>query len=434
MPLEDFEKSLVGAKKNEEKENNSHNRDESKRHHRHHRHHREHEEDDHRHKRRRRSKDDDDHNDRERGHHSKRKHHREEELTLDGANEDEDRGLRIDPATMSPSQGVAHTSFDGHVQRDLWMEEPSGLDIDDAQKGVRKPSQSITTRPPKADFKLKVHDNELNKNYLQGMADVKVMPDDIPDHSAHRGVDYRFGDAGAQWRMTKLRGIYRRATETGRSVEEVAEEQFESLQAFDEAREEQVELERRETYGEGYVGKEKPSGELFEERKLSIGIQANHTKKHGSYTESENLPRAHITPNPARFMPMDQTTLNRLKAQMMKARLRGSSDAARLEAEYNDAMIGFTNIKQPEFTVIGAMDNRMLAGGRSGEVTNIENKRGRERGLVEENEGMTIEDMVKQERRTRNQAGGDGQRFAETIVKDAKFDVSVPIPGPFAYR
>lgn len=42
---------------------------------------------------------------------------------------------------------------------------------------------------------------------------------------------------------------------------------------------------------------------------------------------------------------------------------------------------------------------------------------------MEENEDMSIEDMVKQERRTRNQVGGDGQRFAERIAKDPKFDV-----------
>jgi hypothetical protein len=62
-----------------------------------------------------------------------------------------------------------------------------------------------------------------------------------------------------------------------------------------------------------------------------------------------------------------------------------------------------------------------LAGTR-GEVKAIENKRGRERGLVEENEDMSIEDMVREERRTRGQAGGEGMKAAERIAKDAKFD------------
>ncbi|KAK6836606.1 Pre-mRNA-splicing factor [Apiospora arundinis] len=67
------------------------------------------------------------------------------------------------------------------------------------------------------------------------------------------------------------------------------------------------------------------------------------------------------------------------------------------------------------------MDNRMLAGTRA-EAKAIDTKRGRERGLVEENTEMTIEDMVREERRTRGQTGGEGLRLAERIAKDGKFD------------
>ena len=64
----------------------------------------------------------------------------------------------------------------------------------------------------------------------------------------------------------------------------------------------------------------------------------------------------------------------------------------------------------------------MLAGPR-GEVVAVTNtKRGRERGTVVENEDMSIDDMVREERRTRGQAGGEGLRLAERIAKDAKFD------------
>ncbi|KAK4697852.1 CWF19-like protein 2, partial [Lecanoromycetidae sp. Uapishka_2] len=420
MPLEDFEKSLLEGRKREEKEKPRHKYDEHRRHHRHHGHHGDHEEGSHRHKRRRRSEDD---NDREHSHHARRKHHRREDRNDSIPDEDEEGIQRVDPATMSPSQGVAHTGLDGHAQRDSWMEEPSGLHIDYTQKGVRKPSQSMATRPAKADFELKIHENELNKIHLQDMVDGKVMEDENVDEDAQREVDYTFGDAGAQWRMTKLKGIYRRATETGRPVEEVAEEHYGNLQAFDDAREEQVELDRRETYGEGYVGKEKPSGELFEGRKLKAGIRKSHASQNDNDVQRVDLARAIDIEEPARSTVfLDQTALNRLKAQMMKAKLRGSHNAASLEAEYNNAMARFANHKQADVVVLGAMDNRMLAGGRSGEVTSTENRRGRERGLVEENEDMSIEDMVKQERRTRNQAGGDGQRFAETIAKDAKFD------------
>jgi hypothetical protein len=420
MALEHFEKSLAEDKRKKDKGRSHHGHDQSRRHHRHHRHHRDDEEDGHRHKRRRHSRDDDD---REHSHHSRKNYRRRHDSD---ESEDEDGVQSIDPATMSPSQGIAHSTSDGHVQRDSWMEEPSGLDIDYIQKGIRMPSQSTTTRPTKVDFELKIHDNELNKHHLQDMADGKDVPEDIAEKPAQHGVAYRFGDAGAQWRMTKLKGVYRRAEETGRLLDEVAEEQFGDLRGFDDAREEQIELERRAIYGEGYVGRENPSGELFEERKLDMGIRINHTNKNGNNDEPDTQPRVLDIQEPARnTVPLDPTALNRLKAQMMKAKLRGSSGASSLEAEYNHAIAGFANRKQPDVVVLGAMDNRMLAGGRDGEVTSINNTRGRERGLVEENEDMSIEDMVKQERRTRHHAGGDGQRFAERIAGDAKFDVCI---------
>ena len=304
------------------------------------------------------------------------------------------------------------------------MEEPSGLDIDYTQKGVEQLSKPTESRSKKADFELKIHENELNKHHLQNLADGKEIPKELANEPSQHEVDYYFGDSGSQWRMTKLKGVYRRAEEIGGSIDDVAEEQFGDLRAFDDAREEQVELERRITYGEGYVGKEKPSGELFEERKLKLGLRSNKFSPIGDRSSDADLPREVNTWEPAATaVLLNQTDLNRLKAQMLKAKIRSSSDAVTLEARYNDAMAVFEKHNQSDVVVLGAMDNRMLAGSRKGEVISIDNKRGRERGLVEENEDMSIDDMVKQERRTRNQAGGDSQRFAERIAKDAKFDV-----------
>src|SRR5205085_2088411 len=69
-------------------------------------------------------------------------------------------------------------------------------------------------------------------------------------------------------------------------------------------------------------------------------------------------------------------------------------------------------------------ENRLLAGGKRREVKPVATRRGRERGQLEGNEDMTVEDMIREERMTRGQIGGEGQRFAERIAKDAKFDVS----------
>ena len=62
---------------------------------------------------------------------------------------------------------------------------------------------------------------------------------------------------------------------------------------------------------------------------------------------------------------------------MMKAKLKGAANAEQLEAEYNSAMADFANRKEPDVVVLGAMDNRMLEGGRKGEVKAVDTKRGR---------------------------------------------------------
>lgn len=420
MTLEDFEKSLAEGKREEEKLRSHQGDEEDRRRHRHHRHH-EDGETHHRHKRRKHSRD---------GHerdHSSHRRRRDYSAGRPGRHvrqEVDSDSVEQDRATLSPSKGAGHeSSSTGHLQRDTWMEEPSALHVDYTLKGISQPQRPTISKSTKADFELKIHDNELNKHHLQDLSEGTEFPVHVAEEALENEIDYVFGDAGARWRMTKLNGVYRRAEETGRSVDNVAVDQYGDIKAFDDAREEQTELDRRETYGNGYVGKEKPSGELFEERKQNSKLREDLAVSEDGEDDLQDRPRVFDTKESlATTVPMDQTALNRLKAQMLKAKIRGSSDASSLEADYNNAVASFANGTQPDVVVLGAMDSRMLAGSRNGEVTRIDNKRGRERGLVEENEDMSIEDMVKQERRTRQQIGGDGQRFAERIAKDAKFD------------
>jgi hypothetical protein len=351
--------------------------------------------DGHRHKRSRRSGDRD-----EEDRHSK--HKKASDPKNDLPLPDEEEPEPVDTAKPSSSK------------RDSWMTAPSALDIEYTQRGadVEKP-----VAPSKPDYDLKIHRNELNL-HLQDLANGKSL-DDIGKEE-QQDVEYTFGDSGAQWRMTKLKAVYTQAEQTGRPLEDVAVERLGSLMQFDNAREEQTELERRKLYGEGYVGKEKPSGELYQQRKENAEIRRDREAKEADI----ELPQGQImaeTQAPRTVITLDQSALNRLKAQMMKAKLKGSPDAAKLESEYNTAFSDFSNNKPSDVIVLGQMENRMLAGTR-GEVKDITNKRGRERGLVEENEDMSIEDMVREERRTRGQAGGEGKRFAERIAKDQKFD------------
>ncbi|KAE8361186.1 CwfJ C-terminus 1-domain-containing protein-like protein [Aspergillus caelatus] len=427
MTLEDFEKSLAEdqgkRREKSDKERHRHrDRDRSRdrsRHHRHH-HHRRHssrsreresdrhrdsrhrDEDRHRHKRSRHSTD---HGD-DRDHAHKRRHRHE--------SKDDEASAAKEVAQEEPTR----------LKRDAWMEAPSALDIDYVH---RRDTTRLEEEPkPKmlqADFELKIHGRELNQ-HLHDLKDGKAL-EEIQEEQAQHDVDYTFGDSGSQWRMTKLNAVYREAEESGKSVEEIAIERFGDLRSFDDAREEEAELDRRERYGEGYVGKEKPSGELFQERKLQEGVHRDtheHIRNPEHELEAHGLGKPIATEPPQNTtQPLDLTALNRLKAQMMKAKLKGSPDAGELEERYNAAAAAMANRKDPGVVVLGVQQNRMLAGKRN-EVKAVDTKRGRERGQVEENEDMSIEDMLREERRTRDQFGGEGKRLAERIAKDAKFE------------
>lgn len=421
MTLEDFEKSLTENRERhrERSSRDRHRQDRSKDRSRHHRHHhrrhssrsrerrsdRPHElrnsdENGHRHKRSRHSTDHDD-----RDHAHKRRHRRENE------------------SESAPKEIVQEEPT--RLKRDAWMEAPSALDIDYVQRSRSGLEEQPKPKMLQADFELKLHNREIN-THLRDLKDGKEL-EEIEEEPAQHEVDYTFGDAGSQWRMTKLKAVYGEAEASGRSVEEIAMDRFGDLRTFDDAREEEAELDRRETYGEGYVGKEKPSGELFQERKLDHNVHRG-PQEHVRRPEEELKARGQghtmeTVPPERTTQHLDLTALNRLKAQMMKAKLKGSSDAAELEQKYNNAAASMANRKESDVVVLGVMENRMLAGKRN-EVKPVENKRGRERGQVEENEDMSIEDMVREERRTRDQHGTNGQRIADRIARDSKFEVS----------
>ncbi len=344
----------------------------------------------------------------------KSRHYEEDESSGDEAPQRQDYAPHNDELLDEQLEEAAGAN----VQRDDWMQAPSSMGVDYVQRKKREEKTTYVAASAEKQHALKLHKAELN----QHLADLDKDEAMTTEEPAQRQVDYNFGDTGSQWRMTKLKGIYRAAEETGRSVEDVALEKYGDLRDFDEAREEEIELDRRNMYGKDYVGKEKPSGELYEERRVRAGIHRPSQEDH----QAQQLPQGETVPDPrplTNTVALSQTELNKLKAQMMKAKMKKSPDAAKLEAEYNIAIAGAAGSTDRDVVVLNAMDNRMLAGGRQGEVISLENKRGVERGLVKENEDMSIEDMVRQERRTKGQ--NEGLILAEKIGKDVKFDVSV---------
>ncbi|KAF2842465.1 hypothetical protein M501DRAFT_1013805 [Patellaria atrata CBS 101060] len=440
MTLEDFEKELAENKGKEShreshtKRDRSHSRDRYRHHrskdedkHRHHhrsghssRHHSSKHNDEaresrHRHKRSRREVDDDNPE-------RKRKHKKDRSKTRSPDPEEDayiEKGTEIAPPGEEILDKRIQDAQEADLKRDLWMEAPSALDVDYVQR--EKKSESRGLGDAQDAFERKIHKNEINHH----LRDLKEEGDDKNNCNVEKEhiVNYEFGDPGSQWRMTKLKNVYRMAKANDRPVEEIAEKQYGDLRLFDDAREEEVELDRRQMYGKDYVGKIRPSGELYQER-LAEEEKRRPRRRSEDERQDEPLPQGEIMREKspaARTVLLDQNTMNKMAAQVLKAKMKKDPKAAELEAEYNAAMASFINRKDPEMVFLGAMDSRMLTD-RKAEVKTIDNKRGRERGLVEENEDMSIEDMVRQEKRTRGVPGGDGRAFAERIAKDAKFD------------
>jgi len=355
----------------------------------------------------------------------------------DDRDDEEDDWVEKEADTAPPGENILDDSVDDPVaarrkpdlrQRDNWMEAPSALDIDYVQRKRKQSPPPTHIKATEKDYQLKIHEKELNhqlKDLRQGEESEAIDRAAALDQPVQYDVKYTFGDPGASWRMTKLRAVYRQAEESMRKVDDVAIERFGDLRAFDDAREEEIELDRRERYGEGYVGKDKPSGDFYQERKLDAGVRKEHTSQDEESEDEFEMAQGTVMkekPAPATTVALDQTALNKLKAQMMKAKLKKTPDAAKIEAEYNAAVAGSVTNKHDGVVVLNKMESRMVD--RGGEVTAITNKRGQERGLVKENEDMSIEDMVRQEKRSKHQVGGEGRAFAERIAKDAKFDVS----------
>jgi len=432
MGLDDFERELAAGRDAEPSASRDrhHHRDSERHRSRHHHRSSKHEDSKHddryRHKRRH-HRDNDSHEER---HRSKRQRSEAPVVLEDTEDDDEgDEWVEKEAMTAPPGEDILdgrdHDLQKPKVQRDSWMEAPSALEIDYLQQTRRKKSPPSQFVSAKEDHARKVHKHEMDE-LLKDLEENEDEDAPIEDEPAQHNVSYTFGDGGADWRMTKLRGVYRKAQEENASVDEVALKTYGDLQYFDDAREEERELDRRQTYGKDYVGLEKPSGEFYQERKMAAGQRRKSSASDPVGHDASKIQQGQQMdeqPAPAMTVPLDQTALNKLKAQLMKAKLRKDPKAADLEAEYNAAAAAASaNGVQADVVVLSNMDNRMLAGGRGNEVKAIDNKRGRERGTVVENEDMSIEDMVRHEKRTRGMQGGEGRAFAERIAKDAKFD------------
>ncbi|OLL22848.1 Pre-mRNA-splicing factor cwf19 [Neolecta irregularis DAH-3] len=243
------------------------------------------------------------------------------------------------------------------VQRDAWMTASLNFEISRARQG----SSSIPT---------------TEREYQMSTE----LPSTTPAPAASEN-SYEIGDGGSDWRMRKLHRIYETALDKDISVEQVAIDHYGSLRLFDEAREEREELGRRKTCG---ISKTRVTGCLYDKRLEKEGTKVPEVKE-----EIEKI---------------DQSTLNRLQANILKAKLKGL-DVSNLEREYEGVEQKYRRQLNPD-VILRLEDTRRMHGTWGND--------------------MTIEEMVREEILTRNQIrGGEGRLLADRIAKDGKFTDSL---------
>lgn len=194
------------------------------------------------------------------------------------------------------------------------------------------------------------------------------------------------GGPGSSWRMMRLRRVYETVEEENRSVEEVALERFGTMQAFEEAKEERRILDerggRRSTQKTSHKGKDRQAG--GEKRFMFTDVGTSGASSRSSTfrrptTADDSAPatpspapgpakpvmnrkfdslrlpsqaasplaQSH-TPVPSVMTPsvaaasttraMSPSSLNKLQAQVLRAKLMNTPNAAQLEAEYEEQL------------------------------------------------------------------------------------------------
>ncbi|KZT28863.1 hypothetical protein NEOLEDRAFT_1129124 [Neolentinus lepideus HHB14362 ss-1] len=187
------------------------------------------------------------------------------------------------------------------------------------------------------------------------------------------------GGPGSQWRMMKLRRVYETAEEEGNPVEQVAIDRFGSLEAFEQAKDERRILDEREGKKAARKGTDrgKERGDRSGERRFMFtdiarsgaSSRSPSFRRPGARDEGgpstptpatsrsdrlrdqsgmgTPLAQSH-TPIPSVMTPsvsmraskdraMSPSSLNRLQAKVLRAKLTGSPDTAELEREYEEA-------------------------------------------------------------------------------------------------
>lgn len=247
------------------------------------------------------------------------------------------------------------------LKRDSWMLAPTASSND-----LPETSDFFSSLGTEIQSKGKKKEEDRVKELQKGKA--IDLTANLTDSEPPPKRPFTPGGPGSQWRMTRLKRVYETAAEEGRDLLNVALERFESAEAWEEALEERRVLDERQ----GRRGRdERPRGEDGEKgfmfsapssRSSSFrrpggsgpstpspstpatgGPQASNRRLDSLRLPSQTsspLQQSH-TPIPSVMTPqrraLSPSSLNKLQAKVLRAKLMNAPNAQDLEREYDDA-------------------------------------------------------------------------------------------------
>ncbi|THH31174.1 hypothetical protein EUX98_g3001 [Antrodiella citrinella] len=391
-------------------------------------------------------------------------------------------------ASSSSREGALSTravASETSLKRDDWMLAPQtaqvvpvGEDMSESpdffsglgREHRKKPPPRIIEQP-------KVSTHELNPE-LRESAGLSAMPAASTSAPAERKTTP--GGPGSQWRMMKLRRVYETAEDEGKSVEEIAIDRFETLEAFEEAKQERQILDEREGRRGGSSSSRRDNDFTGEKRFVFTDVGGSGASRSTSFrrpdmggsTPKSPIPTSRPAVNP-RFdslrlpsqgnttvhtpiptvmnvsqanssstRPLSPSSLNKLQAKVLRAKLIGTSNADKLQEEYDRELQRASGGEQGgvEVKVLPTLDSRgrmydvgqgreeeeALPGNRRKKEPKVETRDPKTGEIVRYNaddDTTSLGEMLRQERfgaGMADQKNLDAQ-YAKAILSDGKF-------------
>ncbi|KAI7858632.1 CwfJ C-terminus 1-domain-containing protein-like protein [Circinella umbellata] len=361
-------------------------------------------------------------------------------------------------STTAPPIATTTATQEQQAPRHEWMLNES---FDFGSLGSAKPKEEeIKPNPDEP----KISDRELNPHLKAGLT-VEQYP-----VSENKKREIKFGDAGSKWRMTKLKRVMEQAEDEERTVEEVGIERYGSLEKLNEALAERDFLDGKnrsrsssrrdspssstskrtiyaqtDTTSKSFQRPEPRRSNNDNNKSTSLdefGREVKRRKKSGDTSSpliitQHQMPAAFSSAEP--ILTRDQ--LNKLNAEVLKAKLMGKDNAEELEKEYEKQRILFeaqeTDGKSVKILPTVDSEGRFYDYALTNDKTISSDRKGKNKERFQHthdpktgerlrygttDDTMSLMDMVRQEKAGSRTTSNMDLEFANKIMTDSSYE------------